>query len=63
MTSLRLLWRRARHMARMLVGLPDYANYVAHQHAKHPECVPMTETQFFRACQQSRYGQGQGRCC
>lgn len=61
--ALLLAWRRTMHTARMMVGLPDYANYLAHQRAKHPEREPMTEAQFFRACQQSRYGGGNGRCC
>ena len=63
MAPLKLVWRRTVETARLMVGLPDYANYLAHQRARHPEREPMTETQFFRACQQKRYGGGQGRCC
>ena len=57
------LWQRSVQIARMMVGLPDYAQYLAHVRGKHPERTPMTETEFFRACQQSRYGGRQGRCC
>ncbi|TNJ35847.1 YbdD/YjiX family protein [Arenimonas terrae] len=46
-----------------MVGLPDYARYAAHVREKHPDREPMTEPEFFRACQQSRYGGRQGRCC
>ena len=59
----KLLWHRTVQTARLMVGLPDYANYLAHQRLKHPEREPMTEKEFFRTCQQSRYGGGQGRCC
>ncbi|MFY2764223.1 YbdD/YjiX family protein [Arenimonas sp. MALMAid1274] len=64
MTSrLKLAWSHLARTTRMLVGLPDYASYLAHQRAKHPGREPLTEAQFFHACQQSRYGGGNGRCC
>jgi uncharacterized short protein YbdD (DUF466 family) len=61
--DLRKFWQRTVQTARLMVGLPDYARYAAHVREKHPDREPMSEAEFFRACQQSRYGGGQGRCC
>ncbi|WP_146910245.1 YbdD/YjiX family protein [Arenimonas daejeonensis] len=61
--DLRNFWQRTMQTARLMVGLPDYARYAAHVREKHPDRKPMTETEFFRACQQSRYGGRNGRCC
>lgn len=63
LVKLRTAWRLASLTARAMVGLPDYGNYVAHVRAHHPGREPLTEAAFFRACQQSRYGGRQGRCC
>ena len=44
--------------AKMLIGIPDYDNYVEHMKTNHPE--------FFRERQEARYGgSGEGgvRCC
>lgn len=52
--------------ARMLVGIPDYENYVQHIQKTHPDQTPMTYEEFFKERQQSRYGaDGKGgfRCC
>lgn len=54
------------HAAKMLVGMPDYDNYVAHMQSKHPEQPVMTYEAFFRERQEARYGGGKGRpvrCC
>ena len=55
-----------KHASRMLVGMPDYDNYVAHQQTHHPDAPVMTYEEFFRNRQDSRYGGGVGkisRCC
>ncbi|MGL4860264.1 MAG: YbdD/YjiX family protein [Enterobacteriaceae bacterium] len=49
--------------ARLMVGMPDYDNYVQHMRLVHPEQEPMSYEAFFRERQEARYGQGQGRCC
>ncbi|ACS84766.1 MULTISPECIES: YbdD/YjiX family protein [Musicola] len=52
--------------ARMLVGIPDYDNYVQHMKTNHPDQDVMTYEAFFRERQQARYGgSGKGgfRCC
>lgn len=52
--------------ARLMVGVPDYATYVAHRQANHPDQPVMTETEFFRDRQDRRYGGGPNgtfRCC
>jgi uncharacterized short protein YbdD (DUF466 family) len=51
--------------ARLMVGLPDYDNYLNHMQATHPDQVPMSYEEFFRERQEARYG-GNGRiarCC
>ena len=52
--------------ARLMVGVPDYATYVAHRQANHPGQVVMTYEEFFRERQDARYAVGKGRfrgCC
>ncbi|MGM3159222.1 YbdD/YjiX family protein [Dickeya fangzhongdai] len=52
--------------ARMLVGIPDYDNYVQHMQTNHPDKDIMSYEEFFRERQQARYGgSGKGgfRCC
>ncbi len=52
--------------ARMLVGIPDYDNYVQHMQTNHPDQDVMSYEEFFRERQQARYGgSGKGgfRCC
>jgi uncharacterized short protein YbdD (DUF466 family) len=49
---------------RLMVGLPDYDQYVAHMRATHPERPVMTYEEFFRERQKARYcSAGAGRCC
>ncbi|EPD3050800.1 YbdD/YjiX family protein [Proteus mirabilis] len=53
--------------ARMLIGIPDYDNYVQHMKDNHPDKPVMTYNEFFRERQEARYGGGDGeggfRCC
>ena len=57
---------RMRRTARLMVGVPDYDSYVAHRRVTHPDEPVMTYEEFFRDCQDRRYGvKGDGafRCC
>ncbi|KAB2966248.1 YbdD/YjiX family protein [Zoogloea sp.] len=52
--------------ARLMVGMPDYDNYVQHMHLNHPEKPVMSHQEFFRERQEARYGGADGRpgrCC
>jgi uncharacterized short protein YbdD (DUF466 family) len=51
--------------ARLMVGLPDYDNYLNHMQVNHPDLPVMSYEAFFRERQDARYG-GNGRiakCC
>jgi uncharacterized short protein YbdD (DUF466 family) len=58
--------KRVGETAHLMVGLPDYATYAAHMRKNHPDLAPLTQGEFFRDRQASRYG-GSGkaafRCC
>ncbi|MDR0806258.1 MAG: YbdD/YjiX family protein [Enterobacteriaceae bacterium] len=49
--------------ARLMIGIPDYENYVQHMQRTHPDQKVMTYEEFFRERQQARYGKGNGPCC
>jgi uncharacterized short protein YbdD (DUF466 family) len=52
--------------ARLMVGIPDYDNYVQHRQACHPGEPVMTYEEFFRNRLQARYAVGRGKfrgCC
>lgn len=50
--------------AKLMVGIPDYDNYVQHMKLTHPEQSPMTYEEFFRERQEARYGGKNGpKCC
>jgi uncharacterized short protein YbdD (DUF466 family) len=52
--------------ARLMIGIPDYDNYVQHRRTFHPDQPIMTYEQFFRDRQNARYAVGNGRfrgCC
>ncbi|WP_297322009.1 YbdD/YjiX family protein [uncultured Bartonella sp.] len=50
--------------AKLMIGVPDYDNYVAHMSAVHPEQQPMSYNEFFRERQDARYGgKGGFKCC
>jgi uncharacterized short protein YbdD (DUF466 family) len=52
--------------ARLMVGLPDYENYLSHRKEHHPDEAVMSYEEFFRERQASRYGANGGRisrCC
>jgi uncharacterized short protein YbdD (DUF466 family) len=48
---------------RRVVGMPDYAAYVAHLRAAHPEAPVPSERAFFEDYLRQRYEGGPTRCC
>lgn len=57
---------RMQRTARLMVGVPDYDAYVAHRRTTHPDEPVMSYEEFFRDCQDRRYGGKNGgaiRCC
>ncbi|WP_395336127.1 YbdD/YjiX family protein [Novosphingobium sp. BL-8H] len=61
MSGLFTTLRRSLHL---MVGLPDYEDYLAHMRAHHPERPVMDRVAFFRDRQEARYGgKNGGRCC
>ncbi|MFZ4285532.1 YbdD/YjiX family protein [Variovorax sp. HJSM1_2] len=54
--------------ALLMVGMPNYDSYAAHQRSQHPDAPVMSYEEFFRERQEARYGGGGkggrvGRCC
>lgn len=65
-TKLNLLCERVVQTARLMVGVPDYENYVQHQRREHPGEPIMSYEQFFRERVEARYAIGKGKfrgCC
>jgi len=50
-------------LARALIGAPDYERYLAHAHACHPGCVPLSREEFARERLAARYDRPGSRCC
>jgi uncharacterized short protein YbdD (DUF466 family) len=51
-------------LLRLMVGVPDYARFVAHRQAHHPELPIPTRADFIAERQQARFGgKSQSRCC
>jgi len=62
--GLKLLWRRVRETASLMIGLPDYERYAAHVRAHHPGRPVMNRAEFVAERTARRYeGRGAGRCC
>jgi uncharacterized short protein YbdD (DUF466 family) len=57
-----LIARISRAM-RTVIGVPDYARYVAHQRAKHPDATPLSREEFARERERARYEGTGSRCC
>ena len=61
---LRLFWRRLRETGNLMVGLPDYERYVAHNRTRHPDRPVMSRAEFVAERTTRRYEcGGAGRCC
>jgi uncharacterized short protein YbdD (DUF466 family) len=46
---------RAMQTARLMVGVGDYQQYLSHMQSHHPDATAMSEVEYFRRCQDSRY--------
>jgi len=57
------LLARALRVVRTIVGAPDYARYLAHQRAKHPDATPLSREEFARERERARYEGTGNRCC
>jgi uncharacterized short protein YbdD (DUF466 family) len=65
-TRFNRLCKRIVQTARLMVGVPDYENYVQHRRREHPGEPIMNYEQFFRERLDARYAIGKGRfrgCC
>lgn len=65
-SKLNLLRERVVQTARLMVGVPDYENYVQHQRRAHPGEPIMSYKEFFRERVEARYAIGKGKfrgCC
>lgn len=51
----RVFWQRSVQAARLMVGVGDYQQYLTHMQSHHPDAPVMSETEYFRRCQDSRY--------
>ena len=55
--------QRVAETARLMVGVQDYARYVAHMREHHPELPVLDEGAYLALQQQKRYGGGRiGKC-
>ena len=52
--------QRIAQTARLMVGVGDYRAYVAHMQKHHAEAPVMSEREYFRYSQNSRYGAEEG---
>jgi uncharacterized short protein YbdD (DUF466 family) len=50
-------------IVRTIIGVPDYARYLAHQRAKHPDATPLSRREFARERERARYEGTGNRCC
>jgi len=48
---------------RAIIGAPDYARYLAHLRAKHPDTTPLSREEFARERERARYEGTGSRCC
>lgn len=63
LNRIKRVWKTARLTANLMVGVPDYENYVARQRQHNPNAPVMTELQFQDYCRKRRCGACGGRCC
>lgn len=49
------LWTRLQQSFRLMVGVPDYQNYLEHMNKHHPDMDAMDEKTFHRYCVDARY--------
>jgi uncharacterized short protein YbdD (DUF466 family) len=66
MSRLQTIYAWARQTARLMIGVPDYDNYVQHRKRFHPTEPIMTYEEFFFERQSARYTVSKDRmkgCC
>lgn len=66
MREVRVVFDWIAKAARLMVGVPDYQNYVEHRKTYHPGEPIMTYEEFFWERQNARYACGKGKfrgCC
>ena len=49
------LWQRLQQSFRLMVGVPDYPNYLEHMKKHHPDLEAMDAKTFYRHCVDARY--------
>ena len=54
---------RVARVVRAVIGAPDYARYLAHLRAKHPDTTPLSRVAFARERERARYEGTGSRCC
>jgi uncharacterized short protein YbdD (DUF466 family) len=55
--------KRVAAVVRRIVGVPDYAVYVAHVTECHAGVVPMSREEFEKARMEDKYNRPGQRCC
>ncbi|MEX2179961.1 MAG: YbdD/YjiX family protein [Gemmatimonadaceae bacterium] len=61
--AIRAAMRRAAHVARRIIGVPDYDRYVTHVLAAHPGREPMSRDEFEQVRLHDKYSRPGQRCC
>lgn len=61
--QIKKIWRTVKLTAHLMVGVPDYENYVEQQRKHNPHAPVMNEQQFQDYCRKRRCGANGGRCC
>ena len=51
----KMILTRTAQTARLMVGVGNYHQYLAHMQSHHPDAIAMSEVEYFRYCQDSRY--------
>jgi len=54
---------RAVATVKRIVGMPNYAAYVAHLREHHPGCAIPSEREYFDLYLKTKYSTGGSRCC
>jgi len=57
------LLERVNAIVRRIIGAPDYSAYLRHVSSHHPDCKPLTETEFLDEQLTARYSTPGSRCC
>ncbi len=58
--AIKIFWQRLTQTLRLMVGVGNYRAYVVHMQQHHAALPVMSEREYFRYCQNSRYGGTEG---